>query len=98
MPPLQQALATSPHRRRCAPCTVCTALLRVQEIYNLKKYSPSLVVLDLRDNPVSLDKAYRSTVLRKLKSLARSAGVGGAGRVRLCGLGGGGKIGGGGSP
>lgn len=42
-----------------------------QELYNMKKYSPQLVVLDLRDNPICTDKAYRSTALRKLKYMER---------------------------
>ncbi len=37
----------------------------------MKKYSPQLVVLDLRDNPICTDKAYRSTALRKLKHMER---------------------------
>ncbi|EFJ42239.1 hypothetical protein VOLCADRAFT_119475, partial [Volvox carteri f. nagariensis] len=45
-----------------------------QELYNMKKYSPQLVVLDLRDNPICNDKAYRSTTLRKLKRLERFDG------------------------
>ncbi|GLI61365.1 hypothetical protein VaNZ11_003728 [Volvox africanus] len=49
-------------------------VLKLEELYNMKKYSPQLVVLDLRDNPICNDKAYRSTTLRKLKRLERFDG------------------------
>ncbi|GLC71381.1 hypothetical protein PLESTF_001109300 [Pleodorina starrii] len=49
-------------------------VLKLEELYNMKKYSPQLVVLDLRDNPICHDKAYRSTTLRKLKRLERFDG------------------------
>ena len=48
-----------------------TPLSYPQELYNMKKYAPQLVVLDLRDNPICTDKAYRSTTLRKLKHLEK---------------------------
>ncbi|GFR51283.1 hypothetical protein Agub_g13641 [Astrephomene gubernaculifera] len=49
-------------------------VLKLEELYNMKKYSPQLVILDLRDNPICNDKAYRSTTLRKLKRLERFDG------------------------
>ncbi|KAG2449146.1 hypothetical protein HYH02_005893 [Chlamydomonas schloesseri] len=49
-------------------------VLKLEELYNMKKYSPQLVVLDLRDNPICADKAYRSTTLRKLKHLEKFDG------------------------
>jgi hypothetical protein len=46
----------------------------------MKKYSPQLLLLDLRDNPICADKAYRSTTLRKLRHLERCGRHG----VRVC--------------
>ncbi|KAG2444570.1 hypothetical protein HXX76_001315 [Chlamydomonas incerta] len=49
-------------------------VLKLEELYNMKKYSGQLVALDLRDNPICADKAYRSTALRKLKHLEKFDG------------------------